>query len=117
MVPNRHVDMLFWESPEKVGIPEFRGPRLVHIYCGVRHLIDLTWADQLYRESVDGSFREKAVELVQPLLPLAPGMNGAARSGERSRLSDGRVGICGRCPSAKCSFRLAIPMSRSNERT
>ena len=39
-------------------------------------------ADQLYRESAHGSFREKAVELVQPLLPLAPGMNGAAGSGE-----------------------------------
>ncbi len=42
----------------------------------------LTRADQLYRESVDGSFREKAVELVLPLLPLAPGMNGAAGLGE-----------------------------------
>ena len=39
-------------------------------------------ADQIYRESAHGSFREKAAELVQPLLPLAPGMNGAARSGE-----------------------------------
>jgi hypothetical protein len=39
----------------------------------------LTRADQLYRESTDGSFREKAVKLV---LPLAPGMNGAARLGE-----------------------------------
>jgi hypothetical protein len=39
-------------------------------------------ADHLYRESGDGSFREKAVELVQALLPLAPGMNGAARLGE-----------------------------------
>jgi hypothetical protein len=40
----------------------------------------LARADQLYRESVGGSsFREKAVDLV---LPLAPGMNGAARSGE-----------------------------------
>ena len=39
-------------------------------------------ADQLYRESADGRFREKAVELVLPLLPLAPGMNGAARLGE-----------------------------------
>jgi hypothetical protein len=38
----------------------------------------LTRADQLYRESVGGSFREKAVELVLPLLPLVPGMNGAA---------------------------------------
>jgi hypothetical protein len=39
-------------------------------------------ADQLYRESVHDSFREKAVELVLPLVPLAPGMNGAAGSGE-----------------------------------
>jgi hypothetical protein len=59
----------------------------------------LTRADQLYRESADGSFREKAVELIQPLLPLAPGMNGAAGFGrKRSRLSDRRVGICGRRP-------------------
>jgi hypothetical protein len=42
----------------------------------------LTRADQLYRESFHGSFREKAVELVLPLLPLAPGMNAAAGSGE-----------------------------------
>jgi hypothetical protein len=42
----------------------------------------LTRADQLYRESVHGSFREKAVDLVLPLVPLAPGMNGAPRSGE-----------------------------------
>jgi hypothetical protein len=42
----------------------------------------LTRADQLYRESVHGSFREKAVELVLPILPLAPGMNAAAGSGE-----------------------------------
>jgi hypothetical protein len=43
----------------------------------------LARADQLYRESVGGSsFREKAVELVLPLLPLAPGMNAAAGSGE-----------------------------------
>ena len=42
----------------------------------------LTRADQLYRESVDGSFREKAVELVLPLLPLAPGINVAAGLGE-----------------------------------
>jgi hypothetical protein len=41
----------------------------------------LTRADQLYRESVDGSFREKA-ELVLPLLPLAPGINAAAGLGE-----------------------------------
>jgi hypothetical protein len=39
-------------------------------------------ADQLYRESVHGTFREKAVELVLPLVPLAPGLNGAAGSGE-----------------------------------
>ena len=37
---------------------------------------------ELYRESFDGSFREKAAELVLPLLPLAPGMNGAAGLGE-----------------------------------
>jgi len=24
MVPVRHVNMLVWESPEQVGIPEFR---------------------------------------------------------------------------------------------
>jgi hypothetical protein len=42
----------------------------------------LTQADQLNRESVEGSFREKAVKLVLPLLPLAPGMNGAAGLGE-----------------------------------
>jgi hypothetical protein len=42
----------------------------------------LTQADQLNRESVEGSFREKAVKLVLPLVPLAPGMNGAAGSGE-----------------------------------
>ena len=42
----------------------------------------LTRADQLYREFGDVSFREKAVELVEPLLPLAPGMNGAAGLGE-----------------------------------
>jgi hypothetical protein len=42
----------------------------------------LTRADQLYRESVDGGFREKAVEVVLPLVPLAPGLNGAAGSGE-----------------------------------
>ena len=42
----------------------------------------LTRADQLYRESVDGSFREKAVDLVLPLVSLAPGMNGPTGLGE-----------------------------------
>jgi hypothetical protein len=48
----------------------------------------LTRADQLYRESTDGSFREKAVKLVLPLVPLAPGMNGAAGSGESDLVDD-----------------------------
>jgi hypothetical protein len=42
----------------------------------------LTRADQLYSESADCNFHEKAIEFVRPLLPLAPGINVAAGLGE-----------------------------------
>jgi hypothetical protein len=38
MVPVRHVDMLVWESPEQVGIPEFRLPSRMHIHGSVAHV-------------------------------------------------------------------------------
>ena len=42
----------------------------------------LTRADQLYSESADCNFHEKAIEFVRPVLPLAPGINFAAGLGE-----------------------------------